>query len=163
VTRRRTSAKMTQRRQTRAVGRTQPADRVASIRLTVKLVLWAMFLSGLFVLHAHVGLRTASLRAETRHLEGEVESLMEQRRHLRGALGSAEDSQRIREIAESELGMVAAVQRQRITVDAETAAEVREASLLWQSRLSEPAEPGSRIGGWIEMLAGLCADQETRG
>jgi hypothetical protein len=154
---------MAQRRQTRAVSRTQTSNRVASIRLTVKLVLWAMFFSGLFVLHAHVGLRTASLRAETRRLEGQAERLMEQRRQLRSTLGSAEDSQRIREVAEEELGMVAAVQRQRITVDAETVAEVRDASVLWQSRLSEPDRPASRMDGWIEMLAGLCVDQRNRG
>lgn len=163
MTRRRTSAKMAQRRQSRAVATPQPSDRVASVRLTVKLVLWAMFFSGLFVLHAHLGLRTAALRAETRLLQTQVEQLMEQRRHMRGALGSAEDTQRIREIAETELGMVAAVQRRQITVDAETVAEVRDAAPLWRSRLGETSERRSPVGGLIEMLAGLCADQETRG
>lgn len=155
----RSSRAVAVRRPTRAVEKTPAVDPVATVRLTVKLVLWAAFFTGLFTLHAHLGLRTATLRAETRRLQSQVQRLMDERRHLMTSVSAAADSGRIQRIAETELGMVTVPPTGRLVVHAATVAEVEEALPLWGREVPE-REARQRVASeWLEYLASLWAGQ----
>jgi cell division protein FtsL len=161
VTRRRTTTKVADRRQTLAVDKREQRDRVATLRLTVKLVLWATFFTGLFTLHAHLGLRTATLRAETRRLQSRVQDLLDERRQLTNALAETEDSARIRRIAEDQLGMVSIPPADRLLVRTDTVAEVRDAAPLWRAAPVAVNGEERSVSDWIELLAGLWADHDN--
>ncbi|NUP89380.1 MAG: cell division protein FtsL [Candidatus Sumerlaeia bacterium] len=161
MTRRRASNKVSHRRTTNAVAETKSIDRVASLRLTVKLVLWATFFAALFTLHAHLGLKTAALRAETRRLQGEEIRLTNARRQLLNELTEASDSARVQQIAVTQLGMVEDNRLQHMVVPQRLVREVREAQETWVHPDSQTV-PGS-VSAWLATLAGLWPGLENRG
>jgi cell division protein FtsL len=162
MTRRRGQTRLAQRRQTRAVTQTAMPQRVSSVRLTVKLVLWFAFFTALFTFHVHLGLRTAALRAEARHLEHRLQDLRNERRQVSSELTEALDSARIQRIAETELGMVMVHPTQRLRVSARTIAEVEDSVAIWRGGVAPDAEP-SGVRQWIETLAGLMPGHERNG
>ncbi|MBN1475327.1 cell division protein FtsL [Candidatus Sumerlaeota bacterium] len=162
MTRRRGQTRLTQRRQTLAVTQGATPQRVASVRLTVKLVLWFAFFTALFTFHVHLGLRTAALRAEARRLEHRLQDLRNERRQMSSELTAALDSARIQQIAESELGMVMVHPTQRLRVSARTVAEVEDSVAIWRGGDDSDAHP-SGVRQWIETLAGLWPGHESNG
>ncbi len=160
MTRRRVIAKLVAHRQTQAVGDQLPRGCVASVQTMAKMVLWAAFFAALFTAHAHVGLRTALLRAEARRLQSRVDDLMEERRHLSADLAAVQDSGRIQRIAEEQLGMVALDPADRLVLSTTAVAEVEEAADLWH--IDAPPTERTRVRDWITVLASLWAGHETQ-
>ncbi len=151
------------RSQTAAVAKSQPTDRVATVRLMAKAVLWAAFFAGLFTLHAHVVMQTAALRAESSRLQADVQDLIDARGPLAKELWEAQESGRLRATAEKELGMVTVLSRDRLRVTAETRREVKEAALMWHWPAGETTPQAEEKDPLIEILAGLWTGPDTAG
>jgi hypothetical protein len=150
------------RSQTAAVAKSQPTDRVATVRLMAKAVLWAVFFAGLFTLHAHVVMQTAALRAESSRLQRDVQELINARGPLAKELWEAQESGRLQAIAQEELGMVTVLSRDRLRVGAETRREVEEAAMMWHWPAGETPQAEEKRP-LIEILAGLWTGPDTAG
>jgi cell division protein FtsL len=162
MTRRRASSKVTARRTSYAVAKTVSQDRVASVRMTVKMVLWAAFFSALFTLHAHLGLKTAALRAETRRLQRTEQEMTNERRQLLTELTMAEDGNRVQQIALTQLHMVPENRSEQLVVPQGLVNEVHQAAADWTNPGANlPA--GGGVRAWLENLAGLWPGQDHRG